>query len=82
MQLVIFHARPIRPHQKKRGAKYRGIRVVGDKIALIIVVSSNGTTYVNEVSVPAEEDISETTIKSRRKRKQKVDKHMHTRFIE
>ena len=55
MQLSIFHARPIRPHQKKRGAKYRGIRVVGGKIALIIAVSSNGMTYVNEVSVPAEE---------------------------
>ena len=69
MQLITFHARPMRPHQKKRGAKYRGIRVVGGKIALNLVVSSNGTTYVNVVSVPAEEDISETTIKSRRKRK-------------
>ena len=79
MQLVIFHARPIRPHQKKRGAKYRGIRVVGGKIALIPVVSSSGTTYVNVVSVPAKDDISETITKSRRKKETKVDKHIaHT----
>ena len=55
--------------KRKGGAKYRGIRVVGGKIALIIAVSSNGTSYVNVVSIPVEEDISETTIKSRRKRK-------------
>ena len=65
---------------KRKGfAKYRGIRVVGGKIALIPVVSSIGTTYASVVSVPAEDDISETIIKSRRKMETKVDKHIaHT----
>jgi hypothetical protein len=43
------------PHQKKTFAKYRWRLHSWWQIALIPVVSSNGITYANEVSVPAED---------------------------
>jgi hypothetical protein len=43
------------PHQKKSFTKYRWRTYNRWKIALITLVSSNGMTYANMVSVPAEE---------------------------
>jgi hypothetical protein len=38
------------PHQKKKGDKYiYSIRLVGGKVALILVVSSSGIIYANVV---------------------------------
>jgi hypothetical protein len=42
------------PHQKKSFAKYIWHTYSRWHIALILVVSSSGTTYANMVSVPAE----------------------------
>jgi hypothetical protein len=43
------------PHQKKKGDKYRWRMCSQWQNVLIPVVSSNGMTYANVVSVPAEE---------------------------
>jgi hypothetical protein len=43
------------PHQKKTFAKYRWRTHSQWRITLILVVSSNGMTYANVVSITAEE---------------------------
>jgi hypothetical protein len=47
---------PIHPHQKKRGANYIWRACRRWQNTLILVVNSNGKTYVIVISIPAEEN--------------------------